>query len=388
MCAHLEQLGHEFVVLTTSAYGSQPTARETVLARDLVGSPLLRRVLRRPPLRSSGPAPVPSRAPNRAIANLAVPDVQAAAWLPAAAASLRRLVARRRFDCIVTSGPPHSAHLLPLLLGGARPAWVIDLRDGWTFERPTTPIRPLGAVDRWLERRALRAADRIVAVTEPIAADIAARCDVPVTVVPNGWDPALEDDVARAASPATSPDRFTFVHTGSLGGHPERDPDALFEGLRRVRTSSSTDAAVELVLAGRPYADEAERIGRAELNGAVRHVGHVERPAAVALQRSADALILLAGTGRTATSKLSEYLASGRPIIVLGTRSEAARIVRRTRTGRALPADDPAAIAEVLRRAAAGELAREYAPRDLEPYRYPGPAHALAEEIERAIACR
>jgi glycosyltransferase involved in cell wall biosynthesis len=385
MSAYLEELGYEVVVLGTSAFGSEPTARETVRARDLVGSPVLRRLLRRPPLRSTGAAPVPSRASNRTLSSLLVPDVQVAGWAPFAAMSLRRLIARQKIDCIVTSGPPHSVHLLPLILGRGSPPWVIDLRDGWTFERPGTPVWPLKSVDAWLEQRALRAAARVTAVTEAIAADIVTRLDVPVMVAPNGWDPALERDVARATGPEASPDRFTLVHTGSLSGQPGRDPGALFEGLREAAGSRSTASALELVLAGRPHADEAERIARAGLNGIVRHVGYLERPAAVALQRQADALILLAGTGLPATGKLAEYLASGRPIIVLGSRSEAARIVRRTRTGTSVPADDPVAIAQVLRQAAAGELARDYAPRDLERYRYPAPAQTLAEAIEQAI---
>jgi glycosyltransferase involved in cell wall biosynthesis len=317
-----------------------------------------------------------------------VPDVQVAGWAPFAAVSLHRLIAHQKIDCIVTSGPPHSVHLLPLLLGRASPPWVIDLRDGWTFERAGTPVWPLDAVDAWLERRALRAADHVTAVTEAIEADIVARMNVPITVAPNGWDPALEREVARAAAPGASPDRFTLVHTGSLSGQPGRNPDALFEGLAEAAASRSTGIALELVLAGRPYADEAQRVARAGLNGTVRHVGYLERPAAVALQRQADALILLAGTGHPATGKLAEYLASGRPIIVLGSRSEAARIVHRTGTGTSVSADDPAAIAQILRQAVTGNLARDYAPRDLQRYRYPGPAETLAEAIEQAITCR
>jgi hypothetical protein len=390
MRAYLEGLGYEVMVLASSAFGKGTTRPGVVEARDLTGSPVLRRLLRRPPLLSSGEGAAPTRAPNRPLAKVAVPDVQVAAWALPAAAKLRGLLRARRFDCIVTSGPPHSASLLPLTLGRARPPWVVELRDGWRFESitPQPPVQPLRALDAWLERRVVRSADRVIAVTEAIAEDLETRLGVAVTVVSHGWDPMLEDEVARAAVPETSPDSFTLVHTGLLGGPAGRDADALFEGLRRAAESGSNGPPVELVLAGRPFGDVFQKIASDAPSQPVRHVGYLDRPAAIALQRRADALILHAGSGRAMTSKLVEYLTSGRPIIVLGVRSEAARIVARTRTGTSVPADDPAAIARVIRSAADGHLARSYAPRDLERFRYPGPAEMLAEEIERAIASR
>ena len=37
-------------------------------------------------------------------------------------------------DCLVTSSPPESVHLIGLLLGHRRPPWIADFRDGWSFE--------------------------------------------------------------------------------------------------------------------------------------------------------------------------------------------------------------------------------------------------------------
>ena len=95
------------------------------------------------------------------------------------------------------------------------------------------------AVDAWLERRVLRSADRVIAVTDAIARDIKSRLDVAVAVVPHGWDPALEDAVARATPPETSPDHFSLVHTGLLGEPAGRDSAALFGGLRLASSLKS-----------------------------------------------------------------------------------------------------------------------------------------------------
>jgi glycosyltransferase involved in cell wall biosynthesis len=89
-----------------------------------------------------------------------------------------------------------------------------------------------------------------------------------------------------------------------------------------------------------------------------------------------------------ATGKLFEYLTAGRPIIALAEGNEAERIVRETNTGVAVPPDDVEAIADALRRAASGELARAYTPRGLDQYTYPAPAERMAELIEEATRRR
>src|SRR5436853_373818 len=92
MRAHLETLGHEVVVLTSSAFANGPVGSDVIRTADLTGSPTLRRLLRRPPLLSTGTAPTPTRAPNWALARVTVPDVQFAAWALPAAAKLPRLL--------------------------------------------------------------------------------------------------------------------------------------------------------------------------------------------------------------------------------------------------------------------------------------------------------
>jgi hypothetical protein len=81
-------------------------------------------------------------------------------------------------------------------------------------------------------------------------------------------------------------------------------------------------------------------------------------------------------------------MASGRPIVALAEGNEAERIVRETNTGVTVPPDDVHAIVAAFRRVASGQLERDYAPRGLGRYTYPGPAEAMAEVIEQAIARR
>ena len=118
------------------------------------------------------------------------------------------------------------------------------------------------------------------------------------------------------------------------------------------------------------------------------HLGTLSRAQALALQRAADALVLLTSRNAgEATSKLYEYLASGRPVLALATGNEAARIVAETGAGVTVDPTDVPGIAAALRRVAAGTL-HAGGERDLGRYVYPGPAAAMSELIDAALSER
>jgi glycosyltransferase involved in cell wall biosynthesis len=394
MSEWLRRRGHEVTILTTSAAGTLPSDQPwTHRTSDLVSVSALRRLLRRPPLSSARTGTYVRKPAPRLLANLAVPDEYLLSWVLGALPAAHRLVRERGIDCIVTSGPPHSTHLIPLLLPRRRPAWVADFRDGWRFEplRPAWPTTMQDRLDAALERRVAGAAEVVIGVTRPIAEDFATRLGARSAFVSNGWDPLLDERVANVEHPALDRGVVNLVHTGKLSGLRGRDPRPLFAALKMLSIEEPGLAArLRIVLAGRLDTEEDQLLRELDHRIAVVHVGHLERDAAVALQRDADALLLLTSQGHVsqATGKLFEYLTAGRPIIALAQDNEAARIVRETGTGITVAPDDIQGIARALAAAADGTLARAYAPRDLERYVYPAPADAVAELIERSIKRR
>jgi glycosyltransferase involved in cell wall biosynthesis len=406
MCRHLQRLGHETSVVTTAAEAAGPDddALGVVRVPDLVASPALRRLLRRPPLA----APAESAADTASLqlekpapallTRVVMPDSYLVSWMPAALAATRRLIAERSIDVVVTTGPPHSTHVIGLLLGRRAPLWLADFRDGWGFEPlgapwPTAPQR---ALDRALERRVVARADAVLGATRPIADDLADRLGGRASWVPNGWDPDRAPDGSATAppgNPTASRDTVTLVHTGKLSGPRGRDPRPLFAALRALRAEGPVDGRreVRLVLAGQMDARDQALIAESGLGDAVEYVGVLDRRAVVVLQRDADALLLLTALQRNAseaTGKVFEYLASGRPIVALAHDNEAARIVSETCTGVVVPPDDDAAILDALRQMADGRLTRAYAPRALERFTYPGPALAVLDAVEQAERLR
>jgi glycosyltransferase involved in cell wall biosynthesis len=334
-------------------------------------------------------------APPALVADLLVPDAHALTWNPAAAWAARRLVRQRRIDCIITSGPPHSTHLIPLLLGRRRPAWIADFRDGWRFEplRGPWPLPGQSALDGFLERTVVTKADLIIGVTRPIADDLAGRLGARSACVSNAWDPDLEDLVAHADVPRLDPDAVNIVHAGRLYIHRSnrRDPGPLGPALRLL-LERRPDAAERLrILVAGPTDPEQERYLR-ELDPAdmIRHFGHLPHDRMLALERRADALLLVTAPALVslATGKLFEYLVAGRPIIALAHGNEAARIVEQTGTGVTLPMEDSEGLAGAFEAALDGSLSEAYSPRDLDAYVYPAPARRVAELVERAVAHR
>lgn len=404
MCRHLQRLGHETTVVTTAAEAAGPDDTELGVVRvaDLVSSPALRRLLRRPPLAMAVPAaanePAPLEKPAPALlTRVIVPDSYLASWAPAALLATRRLIREREIDVVVTTGPPHSTHAIGLLLGRSRPLWLADFRDGWGFEPlgapwPTAPQR---AFDRALERRVVTTADAVLGATRPIAEDLATRLDGNAAWVPNGWDPDRAPAEQPQADAAEGNGTVTLVHTGKLSGPRGRDPRPLFAALRALRAETVAEGDlrrdVRLVLAGQMDEHDERLIAESGLGDAIEYVGVLDRREVVGVQHAAGALLLLTAlqcNASEATGKVFEYLASGRPIVALAHENEAARIVNETRTGMVVPPDDEVAILDALRRVADGRLERDYAPRDLERFTYPGPALAVLDAIEQVESAR
>ena len=143
---------------------------------------------------------------------------------------------------------------------------------------------------------------------------------------------------------------------------------------------------LELVVAG-PLTEDERRLLDADVAPARIVVrGSLDRVGALALQRGADALLLLASPARSQllNIKLFEYLATGKPILALAAGTDAGRVVEEL-GGESVRADDPEAIETALRRLAAGEL-EPPDPEAVRPYTYPAPAERMAEAVEAAIA--
>jgi glycosyltransferase involved in cell wall biosynthesis len=327
-----------------------------------------------------------------------VPD-KAAPWGLTAVPAAVRIVRRRRIDAIMTTSPPASVHLVGAATAAAtRVPWVADLRDSWLdhphrdYER--RGLRAKRAVERRMARTVARRADAIVAVTEPIAAEMRAldaRAPRKTHVIGHGVD--LDDFAGIDHSPG---ERFTIVHTGAFFG--QRSPRAFLTGLRDLlqrRPDLRGRVRARFVGDLRPAdRDWARALG---IDDAWEETGFVPFRDAVAAQRAADALLLLIprnnGRGDTIVSgKVFEYLAARRPVLAaVPPGGAAAALVRAAGAGEAVDPDDAEAQSRALealvdRRAGAG-LADIDLPDDLrERMTRRARAAELAEVLREVVA--
>jgi glycosyltransferase involved in cell wall biosynthesis len=379
---YLARLGYRVTVLTSLASGAGEElegATRVVRTTDAIATPLNWR--RRHFEALGGATPATYSRPSR-LQSVVVPDLALVGWVPFALLRALSLARREPFDCVLTSSPPPSVHLVGLALKRRGVPWIAEFRDGWTFEPPQAPF-PLAtqrAVDRRLERRVVERADAVVAVTKPIVDDLRDRFGVPAELVTNGFDP--EETAPEENDALLDPARHSLVHTGRMGSA-GATPEPLLGALRLLRPDEA--ARLEIVFAGPLSEREQELFSAPDLAGVVQTVGSLDRTRTLRLQRAADSLLVVTeGASRrsVATGKLFEYLAAKKPILVLGDETEAARIVNETGAGFATSAIDPVQIAAALRRlltSPPGLAAAE----SLEPYAHPAIAARLAQVIEQ-----
>jgi glycosyltransferase involved in cell wall biosynthesis len=219
-------------------------------------------------------------------------------------------------DIVLTTSPPESAHLAgPVIKREHGAAWIAELRDSW-IEDPLRGELKSSAMRRKLERRIAKAllsqADHVVAVSEAIGAEVLRlagdECP-PVSVIGH---------FARASSR-----KYTFagegpyfLHSGRFTlSHPERRIELVLEAFAKARVELP-NASLHLV--GRLTQAEIETVSARPDAAHITLHGEVDYDTALSMQGAADGLVLFQQGTSALPGKLSEYLLTRVPILVVG----------------------------------------------------------------------
>ena len=252
--------------------------------------------------------------------NLFVPDPRAA-WVAPSVRFLSEWLRQHPVDVVVTTGPPHSMHLIGKGLKrrtGVR--WIADFRDPWTemFSFKHLGLLPwVEARHRRLEQGVLDGADAVIAVSPRVRDDFAARTQTPVLLLTNGYD---EEDFAGPA-PERPADRFTLVHTGLFAS--DGNPLVLWDILARKCASDELfRQQLRILLAGKTDTEILEALRSRGLWDNVEDLGYQEHFRTVAEQRGASVLMLPLRRepeyAKVLPGKIFEYLAARRPVLGIG----------------------------------------------------------------------
>ena len=247
MAKWLRRLGHEVTVLTTSAYGALDDDALADVVRTADAQRWRARLAGKGTIGAMFDSPTYSGRPHP-LSKVFVPEALVAAWAPFARSRALRLQRERRFDCVITSSPPESAHAVGMALHRRGVPWVADIRDAWTFEslRPEFPTAAQRALDRAprapLARRRRRRRLRLRARPPPTCAIAGSprRCSFPTAGTPR-WclRPPLRPVCSTPSAPRSSTPGASAA-TGATRGRWSR-PSAGWRPPtpRRPRSSSS-----------------------------------------------------------------------------------------------------------------------------------------------------
>ncbi|SHI61579.1 glycosyltransferase family 4 protein [Flavobacterium terrae] len=265
--------------------------------------------------------------------NLFIPDARVL-WVKPSVKFLKEYIKEHNIDTIITSGPPHSLHLIGLQLKEElKVNWLADFRDPWTTIGYHSALKLSSYADKKhkaLESKVLNNADTIIVTSKTTKAEFEKLTTKPIEVITNGYD--VEKVVTKSLD-----EKFTLAHIGSFLS--DRNPKILWEVLSElIRENDEFAQKFELKLIGKVSQEILDTIERLGLKSHLNNLGYVSHAEAIQHQRKSQALLLVEIDSEETKSiipgKVFEYMVSERPIVAIGPKdSDFAELIVSTNTG-------------------------------------------------------
>ncbi|MEL4308543.1 glycosyltransferase family 4 protein [Joostella sp. CR20] len=249
--------------------------------------------------------------------NFFIPDARIF-WVKPSVTFLEEFLQQEKIGTIITTGPPHSVHLIGMKLKALLNVnWIADFRDPWTtigYHSELKLSEKSKAKHEKLEQAVLTSADQIIVTSFTTKTEFKALTNRPIEVITNGFLDTDDKNIKLNKN-------FTLSHIGSLLSG--RNPNILWEVLGSlIEENENFKKDFQLQLAGAVSEDVLETINENGLQSNLSLLGYVSHDEALQLQRSASVLLLIEidaeKTRGIIPGKLFEYLASERPIVAIG----------------------------------------------------------------------
>lgn len=265
--------------------------------------------------------------------NFFIPDARIS-WVKPSVDFLSDYISKNKIDAIITTGPPHSVHLIGMRLKAKHLLkWFSDFRDPWidiNYHHQLKLTKNAQKQHMRLEKNVLNNADHIIVTSTQTKLLFSNKTSQPISVVTNGFDDAITSEVKMDLN-------FTLTHIGFLSS--QRNPAILWDVLSElIHELTDFKEKLRLVLVGTVSVDVINAIktsGLAPYLDIIKTVSHFD---AVKCQIKSQVLLLLEANTKAATyiipGKLFEYVNAQRPIIAIGPQlSDIQSILKETNTG-------------------------------------------------------
>jgi galactitol-specific phosphotransferase system IIB component len=272
--------------------------------------------------------------------NYFVPDARKF-WVKPSIKYLKNYIQNNAIDTIITTGPPHSLHLIGLGLKeqlGIK--WIADFRDPWTsisYHKKLKINIKAQKTHKTLEKKVLQTADKIIVTSPSTKSEFEQITKQPISVITNGYDNSSGGKVVLVQ-------KFSLAHIGSLLA--DRNPSILWEVLGElIQEKEDFSKDFVLKLAGTISDDVLENIKSYGLEKHLDLLGYIPHKDIIKLQKSSQVLVLITidskETKGIIPGKLFEYMVSGRPILGIGAQNaDFKQIIQETNTGKSFNYSD------------------------------------------------
>lgn len=265
--------------------------------------------------------------------NFFIPDARKN-WVRPSVTFLKSYVSKHDIDTIITTGPPHSLHLIGRQLKRELDLkWLADFRDPWTtigYHKKLKLTKAAAQRHKDLEKAVLNEADQIIVTSPRTRKEFETITNRPIEVITNGYD---YEAIGTPAMDTT----FSLAHIGSLLS--DRNPTVLWQVLKDlVDADEDFSNALQLNLVGAVSEDVITSIKSFGLESYLHIVGYVSHELAIRYQRKSQVLLLIEidseDTRCIIPGKLFEYMVSNRPILAIGPKAaDMETLLKTTNTG-------------------------------------------------------
>ncbi len=274
--------------------------------------------------------------------NFFIPDARRF-WIKPSIKLLSEYLKEHPVDAMFTNGPPQSTHLIAYgIKKKFNIPWIADFQDPWTQVDYYQKFK-IGfiadKIHKRLEQNVLKTADKTIICSNTWKKDLESIGAKNVSVLVWGYD---EEDFKNIKTERTQ--KFRLSHFGSLG--PDRNPPNLWKALSDIANENKSFAEnLEIELVGFIDHSIIENLKKLGLEKNIIAMNHIPRNETLIKMHQTQVLLLILNDAPNVKGrlpgKLFEYLASRRPVWVIGpTDSDAAEIVYNANAGTASDFED------------------------------------------------
>ena len=266
-------------------------------------------------------------------ANYFIPDARKF-WIKPSVNYLKKYLKENKVDVVITTGPPHSMHLIGLILKKQlNIKWIADFRDPWTeidyFHQLPLTKRAIKK-HHSLEAEVLKNADTVLVVGKTMKENYK-KFNQNIVIVTNGFDGKISDSKIELDA------KFTITHIGLMNA--DRNPKMLWEVLAEIGNENKAfKTDFELKLIGKVDTTVLKDISRYKLVENVKIINYIAHEHIVELQKKSQVLLLIVNNVPSAkqiiTGKIFEYLMAKRPILAIAPADgDLAEVLNKTNGG-------------------------------------------------------